>query len=169
MARTRRVIKKNLIRTLDAEATNSPPSNQPQPPGGEATLEKNDSPARGTNPPPSNQPKPPASEASPEKNDFPARGGLKIPPRPDLRNDPVPTSDPPAQNAPGTISKEGDFPSSESSLCATKSCTFQGTVYQFYYMAQKNTNKDRFYCLDCINKFRAKSRARKKRSASKSK
>ena len=44
MARTRRVIrsKKNLIPTLDAEATNSPPRNQPQPPAGEA-----DSPSRG--------------------------------------------------------------------------------------------------------------------------
>ena len=44
MARTRRVyrLKKNLIPTLDAEATNSPPSNQPQPPAGKA-----DSPPRG--------------------------------------------------------------------------------------------------------------------------
>ena len=83
MARTRPIqrTQKNLSTILDAEATNSPPSNQP---------------------------KPPAGEAPPEKNDSLATGGLKTPPRPELRNDaasellvnppPVQTSDPPAQN-----------------------------------------------------------------------
>ena len=137
MARTRRVIrsKKNLIPTLDAEATNSPPSNQPQPPAGEA--------------------------------DSPSRGGFITPPRRDSTNDAlseVPTSEPPA-NPP----EERSFPSKESSPCATKACAFNGTVYQFYHRAQKNANRERFYCLDCIDKFRSQSRARKKRSAQKSK
>ena len=164
MARTRRVyrLKKNLIPTLDAEATNSPPSNQPQPPAGEASPEKNDSPARGTNSPPSNQPQPPAGEA-----DSPSRGGFKTPPRRDSTNDAL--SEVPTSEHPASPPEERSFPSKEGSPCATKACRFNGTVYQFYHRAQKNANRERFYCLDCINKFRAQSRARKKRSFAKSK
>ena len=139
MARTRRVyrLKKNLIPTLDAEATNSPPSNQPQPPAGGASPEKNDSPARGTNSPPSNQPQPPAGEA-----DSPPRGGFKTPPRRDLTNDAlseVPTSEPPA-NPP----EERSFPSKENSPCATKACPFNGTVYQFTIGHRKMPTRTNF-------------------------
>ena len=150
----------NLSTILDAEATDSQPSNQPQPPSGEAPPEKNDSPP--------SQPQPPSGEAPPETNDSPPRGGLKSPPRPNLTNDasselpvnppPVQTSDPPAQNT----SKERTFPSKENSPCATKACLFNGTVYQFYHTASKNVNKKKFYCSACIDKFRSMSRARKK-------
>ena len=131
MARTRRVyrLKKNLIPTLDAEATNSPPSNQPQPPAGEASPEKNDSPARGTNSPPSNQHQPPAGKA-----DSPPRGGFKTPPRRDLTNDAVselvvnpPTV--PTSTSPANPPEERLFPSKANSPCATKACPFNGTVY----------------------------------------
>ena len=138
----------NLSTFLDAEATDSQPSNQPQPPSG---------------------------EAPPEKNDSLARGGLKTPPRPNLTKDAsseVPvnpprgqTSDPPAQNT----SKERKFPSKENSPCATKACLYNGTVYQFYHNAPKNVNKGKLYCSDCIDKFRSQSRARKKKSTAKSK
>ena len=73
MARTRCVIrsKKNLIPTLDAEATNSPPSNQPQPPAGEAH-----SPPRGGfkshNPPTVPTSEPPSNP--PEERVFPSKG-----------------------------------------------------------------------------------------------
>ena len=157
----------NLSTILDAEATNSQPSNQPQPPSGEAPPEKNDSPP--------SQPQPPSGEAPPEKNDSPPRGGLKSPPRPNLTNDasselpvnppPVQTSDPPAQ----ITSKGNPLPSKENSPCATKACLFTGTVYQFYHNASKNVNKDKFYCSACIDKFRSMSRARKKKCAAKSK
>lgn len=99
---------------------------------------------------------------------------LNPPPRRDLTNDvvselvvnppTVPTSEPPA-NPP----EERLFPSKENIPCATKTCPFNGTVYRFYHRAQKNANREKFYCLDCIDKFRSQSRARKKRSAQKSK
>ena len=67
------------------------------------------------------------------------------------------------------LPEERVFSSSENTPCATKLCIFKGTVYQFYHRALKNSNKDKFYCSTCIQKFRAQRRAKKKRSSAKSK
>ena len=82
------------------------------------------------------------------------------------QNPTLPIFEPPAVKPIGlSFGKKGkdNPPPQKVGACDTKKCKATGIVVYQLYHKQKNSNKDKFYCPTCINKFRDMAKARTKK------